>query len=306
MARIVHALRRTDLWINGPVLFGRAVSCDGRLTSAGASKEHASIDWDGSGWILRDLGSRNGTRINNVPLSGREWRLDVRDRIAFGDPEEVWEWLDGAGPVPCAVEPDGTRLWGSVGFLALPDEAHPVASAYMRSSGWELDDGATVRFVESGTRVEIDGRVFLLELPSVAFMLGKTRTFRVTQLVSRAGAKFEVSSDEDHVAVQFSLGTTERKLPPRAFAYMLLTLARARAKDQQAGVSAAESGWLYTDELADMLRTTPEKLNVDVHRARSAIAQLGIFDDPDNVVERRQGQLRIGFDDLTIERVSAR
>lgn len=306
MARIIHALRRTELLVNGRMLFGRATSCEGRLTSAGSSKEHASIDWDGSAWILRDLGSRNGTRINNVPLAGREWRLVERDRVAFGDPEEVWEWIDGTGPLPCAVRSDGIRVWGSSGFLSLPDEVRPVASVYSRSSGWELDDGATVRSVENGMTVEIEGRVFALDLPSAAFELGRTRTMRATQPVRAAGAKFEVSSDEDHVGIHLNLGPTERKLAPRAFDYMLLTLARARCKDQKAGVSPAESGWLYTDELADMLRTTPEKLNVDVHRARAAIAQLGLFDDPDNVIERRQGQLRIGFDDMTIVRMWAR
>jgi hypothetical protein len=125
---------------------------------------------------------------------------------------------------------------------------------------------------------------------------------RSTQPLSSAVARFQVSADEDHVVMHLGISCAQKKLPPRAFGYMLLTLARARVADQQDGVTSAESGWLYADHLAERMRTTPEKLNVDVHRARHMIAQLGLFEDPDNIVERRQGQLRIGVENLTIER----
>src|SRR6185369_1003044 len=93
---------------------------------------------------------------------------------------------------------------------------------------------------------------------------------------------------------------------PRAFDYMLLTLARRRKSDQQNGFSAEEAGWIYTDDLATQLATTPERLNVDVHRARQVVARLGLFDDPDNIVERRPGELRVGTGKLTVERSNAR
>lgn len=306
MARIADLRTGNEVILNGRTLFGRSTACAAVLTSQSASKEHASIDWDGTAWTLRDLGSRNGTRINDAPLADREWRLELGDRIAFGDAAEVWEWRDDSAPAPQAVGADGRRVVGSRTLLVLPDETSPQASIYARFDTWELDTGGQQRLVRDGETIDVDGSKFVLVLPDARPELARTKTLEPRARLASGWASFRVSTSEDHVRLTLGVEDGARELSPRAFDYMLLTLARRRKRDQENGISADEAGWAYADELSTQLATTPERLNVDVHRARQAVSRLGLFDDPDNIVERRPGELRIGTGKLTVERSGAR
>src|SRR5882757_3070351 len=49
----------------------------------GLSRQHLCIERDGEGWAIRDLGSKNGTIVNGVRLSGRA-PLKTGDRITAG------------------------------------------------------------------------------------------------------------------------------------------------------------------------------------------------------------------------------
>ena len=51
---------------------GRDPTMDLVLDSARVSRQHARIEADGSGHVLVDLGSPNGTTLNGVPVRGRE------------------------------------------------------------------------------------------------------------------------------------------------------------------------------------------------------------------------------------------
>jgi len=50
---------------------------------SGLSRQHLVIERDGDGWAIRDLGSKNGTVVNGVRLSGRA-ALKSGDRITAG------------------------------------------------------------------------------------------------------------------------------------------------------------------------------------------------------------------------------
>jgi hypothetical protein len=71
----------------GPVVrIGRDPACELVLdekTSAGASRQHASIELSAAGATLTDLGSSNGTLLNGRPLQGPA-ALHVGDRIQLG------------------------------------------------------------------------------------------------------------------------------------------------------------------------------------------------------------------------------
>jgi FHA domain/Domain of unknown function (DUF1707) len=47
-------------------LIGRASGADCRLPDACVSRRHAEVWRSGNRWLLRDLGSRNGTRVNGM------------------------------------------------------------------------------------------------------------------------------------------------------------------------------------------------------------------------------------------------
>ena len=66
------------------VTLGRSRDCDCVLAEPSVSRRHAGLRRDGSRWILRDLGSRNGTRVNGVRLLD-EAEVAPGDRVSFGD-----------------------------------------------------------------------------------------------------------------------------------------------------------------------------------------------------------------------------
>ena len=56
-------------------VIGRLQSCDVCLGDANASRQHAAIEREGSGWVLVDLGSTNGTLLNGEQVD----RVRLRD-----------------------------------------------------------------------------------------------------------------------------------------------------------------------------------------------------------------------------------
>ena len=91
---------------------GRGEECDLALSDADASREHAEIERDLDGVLVRDLGSKNGLKVNGRVV--REKRLKDRDEVAIGGTILVFE--DPADSMLDAVakEPDvpmETPLW---------------------------------------------------------------------------------------------------------------------------------------------------------------------------------------------------
>src|SRR6516225_1620736 len=50
---------------------------------AGLSRQHFAFEFEGNEWTVRDLGSKNGTFVNNIPLKAR-LILKAGDRITAG------------------------------------------------------------------------------------------------------------------------------------------------------------------------------------------------------------------------------
>ena len=64
------------------VTFGRRPESTVQLADPNVSRNHAEIRPHGNGWVLVDLGSTNGTRVNGVRVGSHE--LTEGDEIAFG------------------------------------------------------------------------------------------------------------------------------------------------------------------------------------------------------------------------------
>jgi len=70
--------------VAGPAFaIGRDPECQLRPMSPEVSRRHAEIDIEGDAVILRDLGSRNGTLLNDEPISEPK-PLEDGDRIKVG------------------------------------------------------------------------------------------------------------------------------------------------------------------------------------------------------------------------------
>jgi FHA domain/DUF1707 SHOCT-like domain len=77
-----------------PITIGRSPDCACQLDEPSVSRRHAELRRDGDRWLLRDLGSRNGTRVNgirvtdeaevrpgdNISLAGVRFRAAARAR----------------------------------------------------------------------------------------------------------------------------------------------------------------------------------------------------------------------------------
>jgi pSer/pThr/pTyr-binding forkhead associated (FHA) protein len=74
---------RLDPGAHTSVLVGRASACEVVLADRTVSRLHARFERDGSEWIVRDLGSRNGTAVNGVGVD-RMARVRAGDFVSFG------------------------------------------------------------------------------------------------------------------------------------------------------------------------------------------------------------------------------
>jgi hypothetical protein len=64
------------------MVIGRLEGSDVQLADPGASRRHAEVRRDGSDFVLVDLGSTNGTLVNEAPVT--EHTLEEGDRITIG------------------------------------------------------------------------------------------------------------------------------------------------------------------------------------------------------------------------------
>jgi hypothetical protein len=68
---------------SGPVKIGRLPGCDLKLGDESVSRVHAELRLEGGTWMLRDLGSTNGTVVNGWRVIGTV-PVRVGDRVSFG------------------------------------------------------------------------------------------------------------------------------------------------------------------------------------------------------------------------------
>jgi 2-polyprenyl-6-methoxyphenol hydroxylase-like FAD-dependent oxidoreductase len=66
-----------------PITFGRSEENVVVLTSTFASRNHAEVRWENGGYVLHDLGSLNGTRVNGNRITIH--KLESGDQIIVGD-----------------------------------------------------------------------------------------------------------------------------------------------------------------------------------------------------------------------------
>lgn len=111
---------------------GRSVDADVSVGDHRLSRDHVEIDVDPAGVRVRDLHTTNGSRLDDVPLGGRETPWLVGQRLAAGD--SVFELrthgspsaatsLDGAGHILVNRRPRVPRSpdWPEVRFPDRPD-----------------------------------------------------------------------------------------------------------------------------------------------------------------------------------------
>jgi len=102
---------------------GRTQDCDLRIPDMSVSRRHAQLDRGQDGWLLSDLGSHNGTRVNGWLV--RE-PVPVRpgDLLQFGSATFVIRETEERGNPPASGGPGGTG-GGMPSVAAAPGGAPP-------------------------------------------------------------------------------------------------------------------------------------------------------------------------------------
>lgn len=284
---------------------GRGRDCTLRLTGRRVSADHAVIRWRAPDWEIRDLGSRNGTFVNNQQLQpGASARISTGTRIAFGGVDDAFELVADAPPVIVAHLADGTIRYGDEDGLFLPDATDACIVVYQDGPGrfyarvldservpdpasdQEMDDICAVRDRQVLDLCGVRARLFL-PVVSEATWSPDDGPHRLAEV----GLRFAVSRDEEHVQVSVLLASGRVvELRPRAHGYMLLTLARAYLADgANPGLAESERGWLHKPELARRIGCTGGQVNVDMHRAKEQLRREALVVDTDGLFELRPG-----------------
>lgn len=108
------------------VLIGRHIDCDARIENPKVSRRHCCLAIAYDRIVLRDLGSRNGIRVNGRIVE--EVRLQAGDEVAIGPILYRFEGQDAKGAIPAAAA------------RPAPELGPKPAGAGPADPGWRLDD----------------------------------------------------------------------------------------------------------------------------------------------------------------------
>lgn len=295
MARLIGSGRGVTLAARTTI--GRDPQCDFNLADRRVSSLHARIVWNGGAWLIRDLGSTNGTFVDGVRLPPAVDRALMEGmRIAFGDPQDVWTVEQVDSPRARAVEATtGEVVAERGGVLTLEDAAGPALSLIESGGRWTCDDGVSPTLVSDGDTVHVGDRRYRLELPVAA----PQTPMSATEDDQGVALSFRIGDDEETLSLTVVTPHGAAVVPHRTSHYVLLALARARILDRAAGFSELQAGWRDANEICRMLATDENRLNVDIHRVRKQLATYGV---PLTVIDRRTGErrVRIGVSRLVV------
>ncbi len=74
--------------LTGPVTLGRDIECEIVLDDLGVSRRHANVHAQDDGYVIQDLGSKNGTVVNNASCSTA--RLEDGDEVLLGSARVIF------------------------------------------------------------------------------------------------------------------------------------------------------------------------------------------------------------------------
>jgi hypothetical protein len=301
MGRLRHVHTDEEIVLVPRHLVGRGPACQLRLDEPKLSNVHAELIWDGIGWKVRDLGSRNGTFVAGARIEpGSLIDLEPGVELAFAGAQACFRLVDATPPRLVAISDAGQVIVADDETLFIPAEGTPELTIYRDREGrWLVESSSDVRHLDEHELLAVDGGTWQIHLPTRP---ADTRTVDSELRLHGLELRFLVSRDEEHIELGLRDGPDVHKVEPRAHLALLLTLARLRLADHQTGLPGSECGWVHRDDLAKMLAIDPTLANLWIHRARKQLMALGVRDSA-LVVERRAAgtQVRLGVERIVVE-----
>ena len=307
MAFIVGS-EREPIYLKQSHLFGRLDNAvDTYLIDAAVSRIHFLLEYHTPNWYLVDY-SRNGTWLNDERIKkGEQVLLTQGDKISLGDKHAIhFDFTDNSAPVDliCRRDSNESPIVKSLKLQAdnhLPNTQNCQLRIKRNDEDWVLEHEHSKRILHDGDWLTIDKeswQMVLTNIPDCTLELdGNAPTLEELTLHIHA------SLDEETVSGRIVSHTSEVELPVRSHHYLLLLLARQSIIDSKENVDSTECGWVYMEALIDMLDAPETLINIQIHRARKQLesALECVFDGKD-LIERRTGQVRLGFNRLVIHK----
>ena len=277
-------------------LFGRdPLAADTTIPAADVSKSHATIKWQGGGWVLHDH-SLNGTLYDEKYIHQSMVNLSLGTVIQFGESELTrWELLDTEQPMSflrCLdsteffLPEDPSNSWGT----ALSD----VSFFLDRRQYWHMETDTATYKLQHGTVVIVKGRRWQYVQNEVI-----EETLDNGQLIKSAYFQFDLSHDEEHVILSVFINGHHYNIGERTYNQLLLALARIRLKDWENGLAFEQQGWISTEQIIEMLsreimrKVDQYYLNLQIHRLRKQLMSLKPYGYLlSGAIERQRGEIR--------------
>jgi hypothetical protein len=104
------------------MVIGRDEGCDIVISSGSVSSRHCELQYDGLGWRVVDLGSKNGTQVNGAPVTDQ--LLKPGDRLSLASQHHFQiEYVP--------VSPLAPNRLARLGLIAVVATAFALAGAYL-------------------------------------------------------------------------------------------------------------------------------------------------------------------------------
>ncbi|WP_133470981.1 FHA domain-containing protein [Paraglaciecola marina] len=302
MALIQSLLTTQKITLNVNHTFGRDQATNvTRLNSLKASRNHATIAWDGEMWLIKDISS-NGTILNNKRITNGVYQaLDLDITIQFGgNNEEIWQVIELSPPVT-GLQPlvDGLPFIPLHDVVILPTQKQNVM-VYLSDHGqWMCEENDATYPLHPGDKVG-QGQNFW------QFVEGRPCTTTAANDASpppdNIKFQFHASQNEEHVSLSLIVDNKHIDMGERNHHYLLLLLARQRLEDLEKGLPAYEQGWLDKSLLIKMTGIIEQHINIQIYRFRKQVANLLPNSTTlHQVIERRPGELRFAYSDIIVE-----
>lgn len=281
-------------------IIGRAPRSDLHLPRHLVSQQHALVFWTGQAWMIRDLGSRNGTFVDARRIStGQSVLLRERSVVAIGEMAEAWEVASAQAPPEIAARKESTwEVVLPVDRLLTLSAGDDEAAIFFGPSGWvvEREDGTAP--IGDGEFVVLGSDRWIVRIN--ARTEGATTKTAFELSLDVVEVVIQVSRDAEFVQVAVKAGERTIDLGARAHNYLLLELVRRRLADRAEGIVDAECGWASEEDCAAVIGGAA-RLNVDVFRIRRLFAAMGITDGA-AIIERRprDRRMRIGIPRVSV------
>ena len=291
-------IQRPDGQLEGLPLSGSRLAV-GRSSSAelsfpddaGLSRQHFAFEFEDNEWTVRDLGSKNGTFVNNIPLKAR-LILRPGDRITAGHLTIVYS---PQGDKPSAPKPGvvvfegepGTdttsasiTLEGALSKTMVLDRGGPKASAPLKAlidAGMELSENKplaelfqTILDLAIQAVTAQRGVVMVLENGELVAKAHKGEGFRISTAVRDQVLKNKSSIKVQNAQLEEAFKSRMSIVEQRVHAMMVVPL---QTKDQIIGLIYVDSPFVlrvFTEEDLSLLTVMANIAAVRLENARLA------------------------------------